>query len=83
VDARNAPGEERFALVYGRAPHPSVHAVEVTFDDGRILRERPTNGVFAALAPGARAGLELHALRAGGELLRRLTLPYGPEPQGD
>lgn len=78
VDFQHMSNDRDYALVYGRVLDPRVDRVEVEFDDGQILRERPTDGAYAAFAVGAGVGLELRVIGVDGEVLQRVEPRYPP-----
>lgn len=68
--ASTQPGE-RYTILYGRVLQPKVAAVEATFDNGKILRGRSSNGVFAILSAGATGVCELRVLGADNQILQQ------------
>lgn len=66
-------------LVYGRVVGPNVAAVEATFDQGQTVRSDVRDGMFAIVAPGAKAACEVRALDAQGTVLQ----PSDPSKQSN
>ncbi|MBW4578003.1 MAG: hypothetical protein KME42_00315 [Tildeniella nuda ZEHNDER 1965/U140] len=66
--------EEPYIILYGRVLKPSVVAVEATFDNGKIVRDESSNGVFALLAAGASGVCEVRVLGADNQILRQEDL---------
>ncbi|MBW4474190.1 MAG: hypothetical protein KME45_28015 [Stenomitos rutilans HA7619-LM2] len=71
---RSSQAVERYAILYGRVLQPKVLAVEAMFDNGKILRGRSSNGVFALLAAGATGVCELRVLGADNQILQQEDL---------
>ncbi len=70
----NAPSSQPYTILYGRVLKPKVVAVEATFDNGKILRDESSNGVFALLSAGATGLCELRVLGADNQILRQEDL---------
>ncbi|MBD1897261.1 hypothetical protein [Coleofasciculus sp. FACHB-129] len=64
---------ETYALTYGKVLSPEVAAVEITFDNGKILRDEATNGVFVLISPGANHSCQMRVLGKDGKILRRIN----------
>ena len=76
-------GRDTQAVVYGRVVEPEVVAVEAVFDNGRTLRDEPTEGIFGLIAPGSEGVCELRALGEGGEVLGRInTMAHAGDHDG-
>jgi hypothetical protein len=73
ISSQNEP----YTILYGRVLKPKVLAVEVTFNNGKTMRDESSNGVFALLSAGATGVCELRLLGADNQLLRQedLTVP--------
>lgn len=69
-----APEGERYTILYGRVLQSKVAAIEATFDNGKILRGRSSNGAFALLAAGATGICELRILGADNQILKQEDL---------
>jgi hypothetical protein len=70
---------EQYMILYGQALSPKVVAVEVTFDNGHVMRKRIEEAAFALISPGARGICELRILGPDYQILRKdeLTNPTG------
>lgn len=66
--------EEPYTILYGRVLKPNVVAVEVTFNNGKTMRDGSSNGVFALLSDGATGICELRILGADNQILRQDAL---------
>ncbi|MBD1841036.1 hypothetical protein [Coleofasciculus sp. FACHB-501] len=64
---------ETYALTYGKVLSPKVAAVEITFDNGKILRDEATNGVFVLISPGANHSCQMRVLGKDDKILRRIN----------
>jgi hypothetical protein len=71
---RSSPPGERYTILYGRVLQPQVAAIEATFDNGKILRGRSSNGVFALLSAGATGVCELRLLGSDNQILQQDNL---------
>lgn len=67
-------GGDRYAILYGQVISPKVSAVEVTFDNGQILRDESSNGVFALVSPGATGVCELRVFGTDNQILQQEDL---------
>lgn len=65
---------DRYTILYGQVISAKVSAVEVTFDNGRTLRDESSNGVFALVASGATAVCELRVFGADNQILQQEEL---------
>lgn len=74
VDCYSHTSHGRYALAYGRVLDARVDAVEVVFTDGRTVRERPANGVYAAFAPEVERGVQLRTMDVTGSILQQLDI---------
>ncbi|MGA7937425.1 MAG: hypothetical protein WCA35_27995 [Kovacikia sp.] len=70
---------DRYTILYGQILKPKVAAVEVTFNNGKILRDWSSNGAFVLIAPGATGVCELRLLGADNQILRQEDLAV-PKP---
>lgn len=68
-----------YTILYGRVLQPKVAAVEATFDNGKVVRGKNSNGVFALLSPGATGICELRILGADNQILHQEDLAV-PKP---
>ena len=66
--------EEPYTILYGRVLTPKVVAVEATFNNGKVIRDESSNGVFALLSAGATGICELRILGADNQILRQEDL---------
>ncbi|MBD2541681.1 hypothetical protein [Coleofasciculus sp. FACHB-SPT36] len=64
---------ETYALTYGKLLSPKVAAVEITFDNGKILRDEAANGVFVLISPGANHSCQMRVLSKDDKILRRIN----------
>lgn len=62
---------DRYTILYGQVLKPKVAVVEATFNDGQILRDRSSNGVFALMALGATGVCEVRILGTDNQILRQ------------
>lgn len=69
-----------FSIVFGQVLAPEVAAVEVTFADGMVLRDEPTNGVFTLVTDGKVDSCEMRIYGANGQLLKRRDLSPPQQP---
>jgi hypothetical protein len=65
---------DRYTILYGQVLSSKVSAVEATFDNGQIIRDYSTNGVFALVAPNATAVCQLRVLGSDNQILRQSDL---------
>jgi hypothetical protein len=70
---------DRYLILYGQILNPKVGAVEVTFNDGQVLRDSGNDGAFALLALGATGICELRILGTDNQILRKDELA-NPKP---
>ncbi len=84
-DTHAGPGKtesgktERYTILYGQILTPKVTAVEVTFDNGRVMRDEGLEGAFALVSPGSAGVCELRILGADNQILRKEYLS-APDP---
>jgi hypothetical protein len=64
----------RYTVLYGQVLKPKVAAVEATFNNGQIVRDRSDNGVFALIATGATGVCEVRILGSDNQILRQEDL---------
>jgi hypothetical protein len=57
------------AIVWGRVLSPDVTRLELTYADGTVVRDQPTNGMFAFITPPGVKMCTLQALEATGQVL--------------
>lgn len=65
---------EPYTVLYGQVLSPRVTAIEATFDNGKVLRDVSTNGVFAIVAAQASAVCEVRVLGSDNQILRQEDL---------
>jgi hypothetical protein len=65
------PTHDRYSIFYGQVLSPKVAAVEVTFDNGKILRDKVLDGMFALVAPGATGICDVRIFGADNQILQR------------
>ncbi len=69
------------SLIYGQLFSNRVAAVEVTFDNGQIVRDdKITDGVFALVGPKKGTSCELRLLNANNRLILRKSLTNNNKP---
>ncbi len=75
-----------FSIVSGYVLAPNVAAVEITFDNGQVLRDKTGDGLFAVVTTAKVAACELRVLDDQGQILRRIdtssTASPSKEPGG-
>lgn len=62
---------DRHTVFYGEVLSPSVAAVEVTFDNGKVLRDMGIDGMLLLVAPGATGICDVRALGVDNQILQR------------
>lgn len=67
-------GGDRYTILYGQFLATKVAAVEVTFDNGEVLRDDGTSKAFALISSGAASVCELRVLGSENQVLRRENL---------
>lgn len=65
---------DRYTILYGRVLKPKVAVVEATFDNGKVVRDRPSNGVFALISIGATSICELRVMGPDNQILQQIDL---------
>lgn len=73
ISRASKPGD-RYTVLYGQILSKKVAVVEATFDNGQILREQASNGVFALVAPGATGVCELRLFGNDNQIFRQDNL---------
>lgn len=69
---RSNPKEKRqYTVFYGEVLEPTVAAVEVTFNNGKVLRDRGVDGMLLLVAPGATGICDVRALGVDNQILQR------------
>jgi len=71
VGRSNTKGKERHAVFYGEIVSPTVAAVEVTFNNGKVLRDSGLDGMLLLVAPGATGICDVRALGVDNQILQR------------
>jgi len=74
VSQAKETGGDRYTILYGQFLTPKVSAVEVTFDNGQVLRDDGKSKAFALISSGAASVCELRILGPDNQLLRRENL---------
>lgn len=78
---RSQPDEhDRYLILYGQILNPKVAAVEVTFNNGQVLRDSGRDGAFALVALNATGICELRILGTDNQILRKDELAK-PQPE--
>jgi hypothetical protein len=60
-----------YAVFFGQVLSPMVSAVEVTFNNGKILRDSSTDGLFLLVSPGATSVCDVRILGTDNQILHR------------
>ncbi|MBD1844114.1 hypothetical protein H6F89_12015 [Cyanobacteria bacterium FACHB-63] len=71
VGRTTTKGKERYAVFYGEVLSPTVAAVEVTFNNGKVLRDNTLDGTLLLVAPGATAICDVRVLGVDNQILQR------------
>lgn len=71
VGRTNPKGKERHTVFYGEVVSPTVAAVEVTFNNGKVLRDSGLDGMLLLVAPGATGICDVRALGVDNQILQR------------
>ncbi len=79
VSRSQVEGSDRYLILYGQILNPKVAAVEVTFNNGQVLRDKGVDGAFALVSPGATGICELRILGTDNQILRKDELAK-PKP---
>ncbi|HTL89926.1 MAG TPA: hypothetical protein VL134_11030 [Leptolyngbya sp.] len=64
-------GKERHTIFYGEVLSPAVSAVEVTFNNGKVLRDTGLDGMLLLVAPGATGICDVRMLGVDNQILHR------------
>ncbi len=77
VGRKDQTPAERYAVFFGQVLDPEVATVEVTFNNGKTLRDSSTDGLFLLVSSGATAVCDVRVLGGDQQILRRdeLVLP--------
>lgn len=62
---------DRYTLLYGEFLSSKAKAIEVTFDNGKIIRDEGEDGVFALLASGATGICDVRVFGNDNQILQR------------
>lgn len=71
VGRTNTKNKQRYTVFYGEILEPTVAAVEVTFNNGKVLRDRGIDGMLLLVAPGATGICDIRALGVDNQILQR------------
>lgn len=71
VGRTNTKAKERHAVFYGEIVSPAVAAVEVTFNNGKVLRDSALDGMLLLVAPGATGICDVRMLGVDNQILQR------------
>lgn len=63
--------QERHTVFYGEVLSPTVAAVEVTFNNGKVMRDTGIDGMLLLVAPGATGICDVRALGVDRQILQR------------
>jgi hypothetical protein len=66
--------KERHTIFYGQVLTANVAAVEVTFNNGKVLRDRGLDGMLLLVAPGATGICDVRILGVDNQILQREEL---------
>lgn len=66
--------KQRHATFYGQVLSPNVAAVEVTFNNGKVLRDTGLDGMLLLVAPGATGICDVRVLGFDNQILQREEL---------
>lgn len=61
----------QYTVFFGQVLSPMVSAVEVTFDNGKILRDSSPDGLFLLVSPGATSVCDVRILGTDNQILQR------------
>lgn len=64
-------GNDRQTILYGQVLSPQVSAIEVTFNNGKSLRDESPDGLFALVASGATGICDIRAFGYDNQILQR------------
>lgn len=83
VGRNSSKAKERHAVFYGEVLSPNVAAVEVTFNNGKVLRDTGLDGMLLLVASGATGVCDVRVLGVDNQILQRDELatssPVTPE----
>jgi hypothetical protein len=71
VGRKNSQNGDRYAVFFGKVLDSEVAAVEVTFNNGKTLRDTSTDGLFLLVSPGATAACDVRVLGIDKQILQR------------
>ncbi len=71
VGRTTTKSKERHTVFYGELLSPTVAAVEVTFNNGKVLRDSGLDGMLLLVAPGATGICDVRALGMDNQILQR------------
>lgn len=71
VSRTKTKDKQRYTVFYGEILEPTVAAVEVTFNNGKVLRDRGVDGMLLLVAPGATGICDVRALGVDNQILQR------------
>jgi hypothetical protein len=71
---RSGKGKQRQTVLYGQVLSPQASAVEVTFNNGKSLRDESPDGMFAIVAPGATGVCDIRVFGYDNQILQREEL---------
>ncbi len=79
IGRTNPKGKDRYSVFYGEVLSPMVAAVEVTFNNGKVLRDTGIDGMLLLVAPGATGICDVRTLGVDNQILQRDELmPIDP-----
>lgn len=75
----------QYAVFFGQVLSPTVSAIEVTFNNGKILRDSSTDGLFLLVSSGATQVCDVRVLGADNQILQRdeIDFPSAQAAQSD
>lgn len=71
VGRTDPKAKDRYTVFYGEVLSPNVAAVEVTFNNGKVLRDTGIDGMLLLVAPGATGICDVRALGVDNQILQR------------
>jgi hypothetical protein len=80
VDRTPTKSRDRYTVFYGQVFSPKVAAVEVTFNNGKTLRDPVLDGMFALVAANATGICDVRVFGSDNQILQRYEL-VSPQSQ--
>lgn len=70
VSRSTSANGDRYTILSGQVFSPKVTAIEASFDNGQVLRNNASNGVFALVAPDAMEICEVRVIGLDNQILQ-------------